>query len=66
MIQLTDHIKLNKKEGQSLYFSNPLRRGKSNHKRQRERRTWLEDGLEEGRQDQVWEETGEKSRESRE
>jgi hypothetical protein len=45
-IQLKDHMKLNKKEGQSMYISNPLWSGR-------------EKG---GGQDQVWEETGEKSR----
>ena len=37
MIQLTDYMKLNKKEGPSVDASIPLRRGKqNNHRRQRE------------------------------
>jgi hypothetical protein len=37
MIYLTDHMKLNKKEGQSVDASITLRRGKqSSHDRQRE------------------------------
>ena len=64
MIQLTDYIRLNKKEGQSVDAANLLKKEKNNHRRQKEGGTWWE---REGRgktgwQNQVWQETGEKFR----
>jgi hypothetical protein len=64
MIQLTDHVKLNKKEGQSMDASIPLRRGNKMimGSRGRECYGWERGGERKGEQVQVWEETGEKSR----
>jgi hypothetical protein len=68
MIQPTDHKKFNKKEGLSEDASIPLRWGEQNNqKRQREGKNLRrEERGERGKegQDQVWEETGEKSRRS--
>jgi hypothetical protein len=48
-IQLTDCMKLNKKEGPSINTSIPLRRGEqNNHERQRERGTWVGNWKREG------------------
>ena len=64
MIQLTDYMKLKKKEGQSMDASNPLKRWNKIIRGGSRREAWVEEGQgrKKGRQDQVWEETGEKPR----
>ena len=65
MLQLTDYMKLNKKEDQSVVLWSYLEGKQNNHRRGREgpRRERRGRKKQEG-QDQVWEETGEKYRES--
>ena len=65
MIQLTDHVKLNKKEGQNVDASIPLRRGNKMIRVDRKGGRGLDgiwNGEGKGVWDQVWKETGEKSR----
>ena len=63
-IQFTDHMKLNKKDGPSVDISLPFKRRNKAIIRGRGRKGpgWERGGREERGQDQVWWETGEKSR----
>jgi hypothetical protein len=65
MIELISHMKLNKKEGQSMDTSIPLKMGNKSIMRGREGEEpvcKMREEREKGCQDQVWEETGKKPR----